>query len=424
VKLIIFDIEGVVFDDYYVLHVAKNLGPLVFFKFLLYATIYKLRIIDVEDAFKKIYRSFRGAPKSVFINSYSKLKKMDGWEQTAEVLIRNGNHIAFVSIGFPTFLLRKLAKEIHAETNLVFGVDLEFIDGHFSGNISGEVTNCDGKASIVESMLTQLNFTKQNVVTVSNDRNNACMFEFADLNIGFKPDLLLRRTADVLVGAKDIELILPYIIKDYELKERETPIKLVREVKRQLVHMSGFFAVFLWTVSPLLCYNILISLIVAYIFSESLRMDGLFIFPVERIVQSFGRKEELHLFALNPLYLAIGILLPLLLFVPPISYVAVTVLVFGDSISTIVGIKLGHHHIPYNKKKSFEGSISGFIVASIVSSFFVSPIFAIIAALSGMIIESLPLPFNDNSFYLFFGYYHYSGKSSIDLVISCKSNRF
>jgi dolichol kinase/phosphoserine phosphatase len=395
-KLIVFDIEGVVFDDYYVLHVAKNLGPFVFFKFLLYSAMYKLRIIDVEDAFKKIYRSFRGAPKSVFTQSYNELKKMDGWKKTAEVLIRNGNHIAFVSIGFPTFLLRKLAKEIHAETNLVFGINLEFIDGHFSGNISGEVTNCGGKALIVESMLHQLSLTKQNVVTVSNDRNNICMFQYSDLNIGFKPDLKLRRSADALVGAKDIELILPYIIKDYELKESETPITFVREVKRQLVHMSGFLAVFLWTVSPLLSFTILFTLIIAYIFSESLRMDGLFIFPVGRIVQYFGRKEELHLFAVNPLYLAIGILLPLLLFVPPVSYVAVTVLVFGDSISTIVGIKLGHHYIPYNKKKSLEGSISGFIVASIVSSFFVSPIFAIIAALSGMIIESLPLPFNDN----------------------------
>jgi len=369
VKLIIFDIEGVVFDDYYVLHVAKNLGPLVFFKFLLYSTMYKLRIIDVEDAFKKIYRSFRGAPKSVFTQSYNELKKMDGWKKTAEVLIRHGNHIAFVSIGFPTFLLRKLAKEIHAETNLVFGINLELIDGHFSGNISGEVTNCGGKAIVVENMLKQLSLTKQNVVTVSNDRNNICMFQYSDLNIGFKPDLKLRRNADALVGAKDIELILPYIIKGYELKERDPPITFVREVKRQLVHMSGFLAVFLWTVSPLLSFTILFSLIIAYIFSESLRMDGLFIFPVGRIVQYFGRKEELHLFAVNPLYLAIGILLPLLLFVPPISYVAVTVLAFGDSISTIVGIKLGHHYIPYNKKKSLEGSISGFIVASNNCSF-------------------------------------------------------
>jgi len=394
-KLIVFDIEGVVFDDYYVLHVAKNLGPLVFFKFLLYSAIYKLRIIDVEDAFRKIYRSFRGASKSVFIQSYKELKIMDGWKQTAEALIRHGYYIAFVSIGFPTFLLRKLAKEMHEKTNL-FGVKLEFVDGRFSGNISGQVTNCGGKAIIVENLLVQLNLTKQDVVTVSNDRNNICMFQYANLNIGFKPDLKLRRTADVLIGAKDIELILPYIIKGYELKRRETPITFVREVKRQLVHMSGFFAVFLWTISPLLSFTILFSLCIAYIFSESLRMDGLFIFPVERIVQYLGRKEELHLFVVNPLYLVIGILTPLLVFAPPISYVAVTVLVFGDSISTIVGLKLGRHYIPYNKTKSLEGSISGFIVASIMSSLFISPFFAIIAALSGMIIESLPIPVNDN----------------------------
>ncbi|MFX1466412.1 MAG: hypothetical protein ACFFA5_08065 [Promethearchaeota archaeon] len=395
-KLIVFDIEGVIFDDYYVLHVAKNLGLLVFFKFLLYSAMYKLRITDVEDAFKRIYRSFRGASKSVFIQSYKELKIMDGWKQTAEALIQHGYHIAFVSIGFPTFLLRKLAKEIHADSNLVFGIGLKFIDGHFSGIISGEVTNCYGKAIIVENLLNQLNLTKQDVVTVSNDRNNICMFQYANLNIGFKPDLTLRTTADVLIGAKDIELIMPHIIKGYEFKRRDTSITFVREIKRQLVHMSGFFAVFLWTISPFFSFTILFSLSVAYIFSESLRMDGLFIFPVERIVRYLGRKEELHLFVVNPLYLVIGILTPLLVFAPPISYVAVTVLVFGDSISTIVGLKLGRHHIPYNRNKSLEGSISGFIVASIMSSLFISPFLAIIAALSGMIIESLPIPVNDN----------------------------
>jgi dolichol kinase/phosphoserine phosphatase len=397
VKLIIFDIEGVVFDDYYVLHVAKNLGPLVFFKFLLYSALYKIGIIGVEDAFKKIYRSFRGAPKSVFVQSYKELKIMDGWKQTAEALIRHGFHIAFVSIGFPTFLLRKLAKEISADLNLVFGVNLDFTNDHFSGKIRGRVTDCGGKALIVEQLLKQFELSKKYVVTVSNDRNNICMFRYADLNIGFKPDLKLRRTADVLIGAKDIELILPYIIKNYEFKSRDTPKnKYTREVLRQSVHMSAFLALFMWMISPLLSFSLLFSLSVAYIFSEGLRMDGVFIFPVERFVQYLGRKEELHLFVVNPLYLVIGILTPLLLFVPPISYIAVAVLAFGDSISTIVGLKLGRYHIPYNKTKSLEGSISGFIVAAFISSLFVSPFFAIIAALSGMIIESLPLPFNDN----------------------------
>ncbi|MFX1521147.1 MAG: hypothetical protein ACFFCD_14640 [Promethearchaeota archaeon] len=395
-KLIVFDIEGVVFDDYYVLHVAKRLGLLVFFKFLFYSGLYKLRVLDVESAFKKIYRCFKGASKAVFLQSYKELKMMDGWRRTAEALLRKGYHIAFVSIGFPTFLLRKLAKEICADPSLMFGVNLDFINGRFSGKISGRVSDCGGKAFIVEELLKQLELSKKQVVTVSNDRNNLCMFQYADLNIGFKPDLKLRSTADVLIGAKDIELILPYIIKGYELKSDDTPNNYAREVLRQSIHISAFLTLFMWMVSPLLSFSLLFSLTVAYIFSESLRMDGLFIFPVERFVQYLGRKEELHLFVVNPLYLVIGILTPLLLFAPPISYVAVTVLAFGDSISTIVGLKLGRHHIPYNKTKSLEGSISGFIVSAFISSLFVSPIFAIIAALSGMIIESLSLPLNDN----------------------------
>ncbi len=396
-KLVIFDIEGVVFDDYYVLHVAKNLGLLVFFKFLLYSGLYKLRVIDIESAIKKIYRSFKGASKSIFTQSYRELKVMDGWTQTAELLRQNDCKIAFVSIGFPTFLLRKLARETGTDPGLVFGVSLVFKNGYFSGDIKGKVTTCAGKAVIVEKLAKQLKLSKTEICTVSNDRNNACMFEFAGLNIGFKPDLLLRSTADVLVGGKDIELILPHLIPNYTYSNSNRPnVTLKREALRQGVHLLAFMSVWVWIISPTLLLLVLTTLTVAYIFSESLRMDGVFISPFSSIVQRLARKDELHLYAVKPLYLVIGILVPLLLFPSPISYVAVTVLTFGDSFSTLIGIRFGRHHISYNKSKSIEGSVSGFIAASIMASLFISPFFAIVAALSGMIIESLPLPINDN----------------------------
>jgi dolichol kinase len=222
------------------------------------------------------------------------------------------------------------------------------------------------------------------------------MFKYAGLNIGFKPDLKLRTTADVLIGGKDIELILPHVITGYEAKSRNDQNDYAREVLRRFLHMAAFLALSIWIFSPLLLFLVLLILTIAYIFSESLRMDGIFISPITKITQRLGRKEELHLYMLSPVYLAIGILTPLLFFPPPSSYVAVTVLALGDGVSPLIGLKLGRHRIPYNKSKSFEGSISGFIVAFAGSCLFVSPFFAIIAALSGMIIESLPLPLDDN----------------------------
>ncbi len=85
---------------------------------------------------------------------------------------------------------------------------------------------------------------------------------------------------------------------------------------------------------------------------------------------------------------------------------AVLVLAMGDSASTLVGVRFGRNKIPYNKHKSIEGAVAGFSFAFIgiflaqVLIFAVSPLYAVIISVSasfiGMLVESLPLPVDDN----------------------------
>ncbi|MFQ5759250.1 MAG: diacylglycerol/polyprenol kinase family protein, partial [Candidatus Bathyarchaeia archaeon] len=86
----------------------------------------------------------------------------------------------------------------------------------------------------------------------------------------------------------------------------------------------------------------------------------------------------------------------LLLFPTPINYASVAVLTLGDGFATIFGRKIGRTVFPFNKGKMMEGSIFGFLFAFMGAMLFVSPVKALIAAATGMIIECLPLPVNDN----------------------------
>ncbi len=65
----------------------------------------------------------------------------------------------------------------------------------------------------------------------------------------------------------------------------------------------------------------------------------------------------------------------------------------GDAVSTIIGYS-GRHGLPYNRNKTFEGSLA-FIAVSLVSFAWLGPI-AIPFALLGALVESLDARIDDN----------------------------
>lgn len=82
-------------------------------------------------------------------------------------------------------------------------------------------------------------------------------------------------------------------------------------------------------------------------------------------------------------------------FLPSVEQAAAAILILalGDAASTLVGMK-GKIKLPYNKRKTLEGSIS-FFIASLPGYFFVGPVIIPIAVV-GAVVESLDLPFDDN----------------------------
>ncbi len=72
---------------------------------------------------------------------------------------------------------------------------------------------------------------------------------------------------------------------------------------------------------------------------------------------------------------------------------SIMILALGDSASTIFGLR-GAHPLPYNQRKTIEGSIA-FLVFSLPSCLFIGWIGLPLAFLAA-IVESLPVPWDDN----------------------------
>jgi dolichol kinase len=178
------------------------------------------------------------------------------------------------------------------------------------------------------------------------------------------------------------------------------------EVKRQVLHGSGvFIALFLLIIydffggwmAPAIILVTIIS--IAYGISF-LHRRGAKIPLLTKMITDAERSKDKEFPGRGALRFFTGVLLTLLIFrnSPVVVAAGVIVLALGDSASTLGGLAFGRHKIFYNKDKSIEGSLAGFI-ASFIGLKFLLPLNIIVAAISsftGLFVESLPLGIDDN----------------------------
>ncbi|RLI37375.1 hypothetical protein DRO66_03975, partial [Candidatus Bathyarchaeota archaeon] len=106
--------------------------------------------------------------------------------------------------------------------------------------------------------------------------------------------------------------------------------------------------------------------------------------------------EEQWGFATSPTLFALSIFIALTLYPPQTGFAAITILTLGDGTARLVGKKFGRRVLPHNKAKKLEGTVAGILLSAAASLLFVSPSKAIAASIIGMIVETIPLPINDN----------------------------
>lgn len=394
-RLVVFDVEGVVIPKrrYLLFEASREMSILGFIKMLWAGFLYEAGISSLETALRKVFRQLRGLALSHFFQFYKQVPLMQGAVETFEQLKKAGCKIALISSGVPQMFIKDLGIQLGCDYAL--GLDFEVVDGRLTGEISGDVIKREGKAIVLEKIQQEERLTPQDCALVADDRNNLQMFKLCATRIGYNPDFMLSNKSDAVVRG-DLTETLPFLISG----RTETHSVTRRDLVRESIHLSGLLvAVVTFYLSLNLYFVAFIIFLVTltYAGAELSRMHGKNVPLISAITWRAAIQPEMYEFVTSPIYFATGIALTLLVFPQPINYAAIAVFTIGDVSATIFGKELGKHTIPYNKGKKIEGTVFGLLFAALGAYMFtLNPLKAIIAATAGMIVESLPLPINDN----------------------------
>jgi dolichol kinase len=152
---------------------------------------------------------------------------------------------------------------------------------------------------------------------------------------------------------------------------------------RKIIHIGG---VLIPVIATVIGKNQTIALVLAgfavYLIIEVLKQK----IP-QHILFMVYRENELKGFSIEPLsyFISVISLLFISFFIPEkICFAAIATLAAGDGFAGVIGRKYGRHRFSFNKNKSWEGTLSGFIAAS-VSGFYFAGGIALVGGAFGML---------------------------------------
>ena len=392
-RLIVFDVEGVLLPKkrYLLFEVGRDLSFPEFMKIIFYGFLYELGLISLKSALKHVFKAFKGIHVAELLKIFRQVPLMPGAEEVFEQLSNEGWKTALISSGLPTVVVQDLAQRLKADYG--YGLELEVKDGALTGEIWGDVIEREGKLQVLKKIFETEKLAPKDCVVVADDRNNMPIFLPEMLKIGYNPDFAVRVKADTVVNGK-LQEILP-LIRGKPIEKEAFPSK--QEILRETIHACGFFVPILSLYLGLYLVALLIFIItLLYVTSELARMERKNLPMLSSITLNAATQSELYEFATAPIFFALGILLTLLLFPFPASSAAIAIFALGDSTASIFGRIYGRKTLPFNKGKTLEGSMIGFVFAFIAGTFFTIPLKALVGAVVAMVVECSPLPLNDN----------------------------
>lgn len=168
-----------------------------------------------------------------------------------------------------------------------------------------------------------------------------------------------------------------------------------REIFRKSIHVLGLFWIPFAAADKTWAILILIIAMLLYTATHFLGLQGLRLPLISTLIEKAGRKNNPRDFDAGPLTLASGITLSLLFFPLSIAAIGITQVALADALAGTLGY-CGKHPLPYSKTKTFEGSFVFFVSALAMALIWLSWKEAVILALAGTILETLPLPHIDN----------------------------
>ena len=212
--LVIFDVEGVLYDAEYLPILAEKIGK--------ENEIWEITkqgiqgIINWEDGLRTRVNALKGLDFETCKAVAEDLPIMTGAKEACRTLKAAGWKLMAVSGGF-TIMTDRLQKELGLD--YVFSNELQFKDG----KLDGVKINVDSdKAKSAKIKIAEWNETKEDIVCVVDGANDIKLFEICGLGIAFRAQDIVKDMATTTLEEKDLSKILEIINKHYKM-ELKTP---------------------------------------------------------------------------------------------------------------------------------------------------------------------------------------------------------
>ncbi len=212
--LVIFDVEGVLYDAEYLPILAEKLGK--------ENEIWEITkkgiqgVINWEEGLRTRVDALKGLDYEICQDVANDLPIMTGAREACRVLKAAGWKIMAVSGGF-TIMTDRLKEELGLD--YVFSNELIFNDG----KLDGVKINVDSdKAKSAKIKIAEWGEDKENIACVVDGANDIKLFDVCGLGIAFRAQDLVKDLATTTLEEKDLSKILDIINKHFKI-ELETP---------------------------------------------------------------------------------------------------------------------------------------------------------------------------------------------------------
>ena len=212
--LVIFDVEGVLFDAEYLPILAEKLNKE---KEIWDITKKGIQgVINWEEGLRQRIDSLKGLDYETCQQVADSLPIMTGAKEACRILKAAGWKLMAISGGF-TIMTERLQKEL--DLDYVFSNELIFKDG----KLDGVTINVDSdKAKSAKIKIQEWNQTKDDIVVAVDGANDLALFDICGLGIAFRAQDKVKDVANIILEEKDLSKILDIINKHYNLA-LETP---------------------------------------------------------------------------------------------------------------------------------------------------------------------------------------------------------
>jgi len=208
--LVIFDVEGVLFDAEYL--------PLLAEKFNKEKEIWEITKkgiqgeINWEDGLKTRVDMLRGLDLKTCKEVADSLPIMTGAKEACRALKEAGWKLMAVSGGF-SIMTDRLEEELGLD--YVFSNKLKFINGKLDGV---EIIVDSDKAKSARIKIQEWGVKKEDIVVVVDGANDIKLFDICGLGIGYRAQDLVKDLATVTLEEKNLAKIIDIINQHYHLK--------------------------------------------------------------------------------------------------------------------------------------------------------------------------------------------------------------